>query len=136
MKKRYYKFTKDGKGIEASEELEQETLFMWTRSNESKYPELKLLLHIPNGGQRPLSEAKRFKAQGVKAGVPDLLLPVACNGYHGLFIEMKSMSGRASKDQLYWIDELNKEGYLAVICYGWTEAANKIMEYLAIDQKI
>lgn len=136
MKHKNYRYSKDGKGIEASEELEQITLFHWVKMNTSKYPELELLFHIPNGGHRALSEAKRFKAQGVRAGVPDLFLPVASDGYHGLFIELKSMSGKASKDQLYWIDELNKEGYLAIICYGWVEAVNKIIKYLDIDEQI
>ena len=44
---------------------------------------------MPNGGKRNPAEAARFKAMGVKAGVPDLCLPVPMNGYAGLYIEMK-----------------------------------------------
>ena len=35
------------------------------------------VFHIPNGGSRHKAEAARLKAQGVKAGVPDLCIPVA-----------------------------------------------------------
>lgn len=60
-----------------TESVEQQLLFRWTRFYVSKYPELALLYHIPNGGSRRKSEAGRFKAEGVKAGVPDLFLPAA-----------------------------------------------------------
>ena len=35
------------------------------------------MFRIPNGGSRHPAEAARLKAQGVKAGVPDLCIPVA-----------------------------------------------------------
>jgi len=87
-----------------SEATEQETLIQWCGWQQSKYPELKLIYHIPNGGSRNTLEAANLKRQGVKAGVPDLCLPVARNGFHGLYIEMKygknngepeGMAGRA-----------------------------------------
>ena len=47
------------------------------------------VFHIPNGGYRNKAEAAHLKAQGVRPGVPDLCVPVARHGYHGLYIEMK-----------------------------------------------
>lgn len=60
-----------------TEAEEQATLFSWAAMKRGKYPELDLLFHIPNGGSRGKAEAARFKAEGVKPGVPDLFLPVA-----------------------------------------------------------
>lgn len=74
-----------------TESVEQQCLFRWAAFQSGKYPELKLLYHVPNGGSRKKSEAGRFKAEGVKAGVPDLCLPVARGGYHGLYIELKRL---------------------------------------------
>jgi len=92
---------------------------------------LDLLYHVPNGGSRRKSEAGRFKAEGVKAGVPDICLPVARNGLHGLYIELKrKKGGRTSKEQEQWIRWLDGQGYLAVVCKGWEEAANLIERYL------
>ena len=71
-----------------TESVEQQLLFRWARFYVSKYPELALLYHIPNGGSRRKSEAGRFKAEGVKAGVPDLFLPAARENFHGLYIEI------------------------------------------------
>mgnify|MGYP004433785991 CR=1 FL=1 len=39
--------------------------------------------------QRDARTAANLKRQGVKAGVPDLHLPVARGGYNGLYIELK-----------------------------------------------
>ncbi len=95
-----------------------------------KYPELKLLFHIPNGGRRDPIEAKHLKQQGVKRGVPDLFLPVAKGKYHGLFIEMKTETGRTSDYQDWWLCELKNESYYCKVCYGWKNAVELIEDYL------
>lgn len=115
-----------------SESVEQATLFSWAAMKHGKWPELELLFHIPNGGSRGKVEAARFKAEGVKAGVPDLFLPVARGPYHGLFIEMKRQKGgRVSEAQKAWIAALIAQGYRAEVCHGWREAAALIEYYLA-----
>ena len=63
---------------------EQAALFRWALLSRGRIPELDLLFHIPNGGSRHPREAANLKRQGVKAGVPDLFLPIARGKYHGL----------------------------------------------------
>jgi len=114
-----------------TEAQEQITLMNWAAMQSGKYPELKLLYHVPNGGSRNKAEAGRLRAEGVKAGVPDLCLPVARGGYHGLYIELKRQrGGRASDLQVEWIEALMKQGYFVAICCGWELAAKTIMKYL------
>lgn len=113
---------------------EQATLFHWADMVKGKYPELQLLFHIPNGGERRKSEAARMKAEGVKPGVPDLFLPVARGGYHGMFIEMKRREGgRVSKEQKVWQADLLRQGYCACVCRGWEDAKVMIEGYLDMD---
>lgn len=88
------------------------------------------MFHIPNGGSRNKREAKNLKRQGVKAGVPDLFFPVAKRGYHGLFIEMKSETGRPTDKQREWLDLLNAKGYKAVVCHGFDEAKERLDWYM------
>ena len=110
---------------------EQATLFSWASMQSWKYPELALLFHVPNGGARNKAEAGRFKAEGVKAGVPDLCLPVPRGDRHGLFIEMKRRDGgTVSKEQKEWLARLTEQGYRAEVCKGWEEAARVIEDYL------
>lgn len=54
---------------------EQRAVFEWAEYAKGKYPWLKWMHHIPNGGSRNKIEAVRLKAQGVKRGVPDIFLP-------------------------------------------------------------
>lgn len=108
----------------------QEFLMQWAAVQSGKYPELKLLYHIPNGGKRNASEAAHLKRQGVKAGVPDLFLPAARMGYHGLYVELKVGRNKPTELQLQWQRDLTEQGYLSVICYGWEQAALAIKNYL------
>lgn len=95
-----------------------------------KYPELAMLFHIPNGGKRDARTAAILKRQGVKAGVPDLCLPVPRGGYHGLFIELKTKTGRLSDNQERWLKALTIEGYKAIVCYGHEEATEALANYI------
>lgn len=113
-----------------SEATEQETLIQWCGWQQSKYPELKLLYHIPNGGSRNTLEAANLKRQGVKAGVPDLCLPVARSGFHGLYIEMKYGRNKTTENQKEWLEALKEQGYFTTVCYGAEEAERIIARYL------
>ena len=96
-----------------------------------RWPELRLLHAIPNGGSRNPIEARHLKEQGVKPGVPDIFLPCARGEWHGLYIEMKRRKGgRVSDEQREMIRLLIEQGYKAVVCYGWEEAKNVIVEYM------
>jgi hypothetical protein len=84
------------------EDKHQIALFDWARH----IPDLKNMFHIPNGGKRNGLEAIRFKRMGVKPGVSDVFLPVAKNGYHGLWIELKTpieMKPTVTKFQREWL---------------------------------
>ena len=116
--------------VTTSEAEEQMAVIKWAELMSNKHPCLKWLYHCPNGGSRNIAEAANLKRMGVKAGVPDLFLPYPSNGHHGLFVEMKSTKGRPSALQKEWVDWLNVNGYMAVVCYGAGEAINAVEVYL------
>jgi hypothetical protein len=114
-----------------NESVEQTRLFQWARMESGRWPALNLLYHVPNGGSRNRLEAAHLKQQGVRAGVPDLCLPVARCGCHGLYIEMKRQrGGRVTPEQTEWMDALRAEGYAVAVCQGWIMASGVITEYL------
>lgn len=115
-----------------TEAQHQSTLFKWALSVRPKYPCLKLMFAIPNGGNRDPIEAKHLQQQGVKKGVLDLCLPVARGKYHSLYIEMKTETGTTSDDQDWWIEELSKEGNFCEVCHGWDSARRVIEWYLSL----
>ncbi len=116
--------------LHASEHDEQKALFLWAAIASKRDPRIGMMFAIPNGGLRNVVVAKKLKAEGVKAGVPDICLPVAAQGYHGLFIELKRQGGVMSAKQWGWIRELARYGYGACACYGWEDAKRMIEWYL------
>jgi len=112
------------------EHREQAALFEWAALHESRAPELALLFAIPNGGARHPAVAAKLKAEGVKAGVPDVFLPVPRDEWHGLVIEMKAEGGTTSSEQDQWLYALGEQGYLTTTCWGWVAAAKRVTSYL------
>lgn len=116
--------------LSASEHSEQVALFQWAEFQAARWPELALMHAIPNGGRRDGRTGAMLKAEGVKAGVPDVCLPVARSGYHGLYLELKTQTGSASQAQRQWLRALQTQGYLAVVVRGWQPASSLITSYL------
>ena len=87
---------------------------------------------IPNDGRRTRVNGAHMVAEGLKKGVPDICLPVARGGHHGLYIELKrERGGKVSPEQIAWIEALKNEGYVAAVCRGCDEAISLITGYLA-----
>lgn len=110
---------------------EQRDVIVWARATKG----LELLFSVPNGARTSFSVAKRLKAEGLRAGVPDLILPVARGGYHGLYVEMKRVDGvpsDVSAVQQAWHLELRHEGYCVKVCFGFMQARNALTAYLAL----
>ena len=119
-----------------SEATEQERVINWATFYAKDFPELDLLHHIPNGGSRNQLEAANLKRQGVKAGVPDLCLPVAKNGKHGLYVEMKWGKNTTTDNQEWWLEQLTQQGYKTAVCYSAEAALATITKYLGIWEEL
>ena len=78
-----------------TETQEQKQLIQWCRTD----PRFQFLFHIPNESVGGQGWMVRNRQMGVRAGVPDLFYPVPAQGYHGLFIEMKTEKGRLDPKQ-------------------------------------
>ncbi|WP_336334643.1 VRR-NUC domain-containing protein [Pseudomonas putida] len=105
-----------------------------------RYPEVyKLIYHVPNGGHRVKAVAAKLKGQGVKAGVPDLVLPMARGGYFGLYIEFKAKppyDAPVSASQDAYLQQLIAQGYLAIVCRGSIDAVEAIRSYLLLPATV
>jgi hypothetical protein len=89
-----------------------------------------IIYAIPNGGQRNAIVAAKLKAEGVLAGIPDIHIPMARNGYHSLYIEMKNgKKGTISDKQKDMIEKLKAEGNKVVVCRSIEEFEKEIKEY-------
>lgn len=88
------------------------------------------LFAIPNGGARDVITGARLKAEGVLPGVADLMLAVPNKKYHGLFVEMKTDTGRQQKSQRDFQYAILRKGYHYEICRSKQEFIHTIETYL------
>jgi hypothetical protein len=117
-------------------------------------PVLSRLFAIANGGARgddarsKMIRGAQLKAEGVKKGVPDIMLPAPiCNEvtkwdkseairYCGLLIEMKrptteaQRKGSTSAEQDDWIAYLRTAGYAVSVCFDWQSACRDLQSYI------
>lgn len=131
-----------------TEDGHQMALFLQAKIHEDKYPMLKWMFAIPNGGNRSAAQGAKMKATGTKAGVWDIFLPVPIwipnednnpggSYLSGLFIEMKKpkdigkSAGRLSKKQIQFQKHCQVMGYAEVVCYTWMDAWQNIEGYLS-----
>lgn len=129
--------TPDGRiQLTGSEDEEQQKVIQWAQLMCNAYPDLRLLYHVPNGGSRNKAEAAKLKRMGVRAGVPDLVLPAPRGGYAGLYIEMKVGSNRPSRTQKEWMEMLAARGYKTLVCYGGNEAIDALEKYVSKKETI
>jgi hypothetical protein len=97
-----------------------------------QYPELRgRLFAVPNGGRRDATTAAKLKAEGVVAGVADLILLKSNRDYGALLIEMKTPQGRQSDSQKKWqLTLCSQEEYKYVVCRSLDDFMREVDSYL------
>jgi len=121
----------------------QRQIFLWAQGLQRDHPELELLnasmngAFIPGGKSGSAAQTLKFKIIAVlkrlgcmRVGFPDLNLPVPRGAHHGLYIELKRIGGKVSKDQEWWLQKLTDQGYLAVPAWGFKQTTDIILHYL------
>ena len=95
-----------------------------------QYPKARYCASLGGQYQPFQSQRNRARRTGYSKGFPDLFIYEARNGYHGLALEIKTIKGRATKEQKEWIESLNERGYKAAVVKGLPEILNCIDSYL------
>ena len=121
----------------------QTALFRFLREWEGKYPELAEIHASVNGaffGYDTAARARGAQAAraGMLAGVWDIHVPLPRfypdlgGSLHGMYIEMKSATGRLSPEQERFGATMKRRGYVCVVARTWEEAARAIVDYAGI----
>lgn len=88
------------------------------------------IIHIPNEGLRSLGYAKKLKNIGLRPGVSDYFFAIPTEKYGGLWLEMKSQVGKASKSQMQFIQDMRTAGYAAYVVHGGENAYRLVNMYM------
>lgn len=98
-----------------------------------QYPQFAMLCFaVPNGGARSRRTGAILKAEGVVAGVADLLILIPSGKYHGICIEFKTAKGRQSPAQKEWQKAVEKQGYIYAVVRTIDEFVEIIKQYLTL----
>ena len=97
-----------------------------------------LIFAIPNGTAASATVGKYMVAEGVRSGVPDIMIAVtridpSGRWWPGFFIEMKKPKGGVVSDtQKRWLANLTAEGYRTAVCNSGRLALELTREYLSL----
>lgn len=95
------------------------------------YPQYShMLFSVPNGVATTETQGRILKAEGMLAGVSDLLFLVARKGFHGLCIEMKDRKGIQRETQKEWQAKVEQQGYKYIIVRSFDQFQQEMQEYL------
>lgn len=109
----------------------QQAFIRWCKFQIRTYPELEFIYAIPNGGKRSKAEAFRLVWEGVKAGIPDLHLPVARPPYYSLYMECKTAKGVLSPVQEHVHIGLRQLGNRVEVFRSFDQGVEIVTAYLA-----
>ena len=111
-----------------TESQQQSESVDWFRE---QYPQYILLFYaVPNGGYRSKRTSATMQREGQLSGVPDLVLAVPKNGFHGLYIEQKIKGNKPTENQLNVMAALTSQGYCCKVVYSLDEFKKTIESYL------
>jgi hypothetical protein len=119
-----------------SEHDMQVALFEWARGTKKRpgmciqYPELELMYAIPNARKTTVSGLIYMSKEGLRAGVPDICLPVPRGGYGALYIELKMPGNKPRPNQKWWLDALQEAGNKALCTDDIRVAQDCIIRYI------
>lgn len=103
-----------------------------------------LWCHVPNGGHRLQGAAGALKAQGVKRGVPDVLIftpPPGRPEAKGVALELKRACHRPKRprqgarpwapgcfgpEQRTWLEALERAGWVVLVAFGAADALRQV----------
>lgn len=91
-----------------------------------------MLFAVPNGGARNKREAGILKAEGVTAGVADMILLTPSGGYGALCIEFKTDEGRQRQSQEEWQQAAETAGNKYVIVRSFDNFKEEVEKYLSL----
>jgi len=116
--------------MQPTEHKEQTLFFNWCLKHQLEYAFVNMIFSIPNGANFDAIRGKLLKDEGLRAGIPDMFLPVPQGKFHGMFIEMKvRKGGNVSPKQKAWMNALTEQGYLCVVAKGFQEAREHVIRY-------
>ena len=88
--------------------------------------------HTANERRTTLRAGALLKKMGVLSGVSDFMFPRGNLKWKGLCVELKIKPNKPTLNQIEFLAMMNKEGYLAKVCYGADESMDIIKKFYCL----
>ena len=125
-----FRLTPGGQTIAApSERASHIAVVDWANWAAGQWPELRGLIHVPNGEYRHDRTGALLKRIGAKAGVPDFMLPTAHDGFIGFAMELKRKPNKLTDQQQWWLEFLSSCGWFTVVAWRVARAGGCLLLY-------
>lgn len=111
------------------EDMELIKIFDWLRENPAIEEDC---FHIANERKCSVIQGNILKRKGVKSGVADIFVAIPSQGYHGLWVELKTGKNKATPNQKLFLARMTARGYMAICAWDFEGGSNIILEYLKI----
>lgn len=106
----------------------QKHVIEWCNLRSGAYPPLQYIFATPNEGKR--NRWRDWGAMGMRAGVPDLVLPYSSGPFGALYLELKAMENDVTPAQHRTIDMLIEAGNAADVAWTFEQATFVLTHYL------
>ena len=97
-----------------------------------QYPQ-RLLIAVPNGavlgGKNRWAMISMLKNTGLCLGTPDIFIPEPVAHAKGLWVEMKTLTGKVNENQAAMHEKLSARGYMVAVCRSVNEFAETVTNY-------
>lgn len=111
----------------SAEDVQQIIVMEWVR-NRTNLP----VIHVANQRQTSPQHGMLLKRMGVRPGVSDMFFPRSGLTAKGLWVELKTKTGKMTPLQIDFLEQMIEEGYAAEVAYGAEEAITKIKKFYDI----
>lgn len=104
------------------ERIIQYNIVNWLRQ---KHPDIIFMANIAEQKATPAWHEIKDR-MGFRKGVSDLFFPASNSAYKGLWLELKTLIGKATETQHNFIEDMIKLGYAGFITFGYNDAEKTI----------
>lgn len=117
------------------EDNELVKFFDWVRLHEERDPRLKSIYHVGNERKTSPRQGAWLKRKGVRAGIPDVVVPIPMGSDAALYVELKIKPNKLSDAQGEMCTLLHCNGNRVRVAWSGDELIKIVTDYLYSCQK-
>ncbi len=96
----------------------------------NEFPNVEWVSNILDGAKLGEKVMKRHAGMRNRPGTSDIIILEPRKGFHGMCLEVKTLTGKVSQEQRDFLDRMKRKGYHVTTGHGLDDCFMAIREYL------